>query len=927
MCSCECDKKSSGSGCSSEPARDREVTYHKAPARQGSRDSTLPTLSSYNSAKSSMTPTHGVAHSMKSLGTESLREQVYHLQRQLIQKDSVIHRLKMTELVSEQDERKKQQIKKGFSVIEHRNVDTSTIDTVLRDSTNHMLYTLSETWLCRTGFLLLDVPYNDFIGATNSDMRVHKMLKAFWKAGAVTASSDIAEDSHSSRHVPEASIVLTPRGDGTLYETKVPVEALQAKLQDLSLFRDVIVQKAGRVYSSSEISALNQILCVGNDEGVCESLRQLLVCPVIVESTTIALVLLYNNNRGQGDMPDNTEVPDLASGINAAYAPLPHPFVDGRDPRLLQEILPEVWTSNVNPLLNIAIETVRHKQTEEELSYESDMRDEIILHLDEILDEVQRHLTARAKHYQHTSSYLWKCILQRVANFFQDFFESDCLIGVTNTPANFRIHDGSAKSEGTATPYNLPLDVPAARSPKMRSPSAGSSTGLPPPTSQQAEGTSHLKPLEELVFLHYVFCDALKTIKGKSGLSTPELQHSKVMLNVIGDRKPFYTEDCSKQVSFPCGHMNVSNMLLVPIIFCDEPVGMLGLANGSFSVSSGRILQSVFTTFWSMIVKATLMTESQKVLDAALPAQISERLRVTSNIADSYSAATTLFADVVGFTEFTRELHPWEVVEFCNLIFARLDTLTQHFGLEMIQVIGDCYMCAGGIQDKSGRAPDERGKMSIAQVRDDSQMTEIVDFALCAMMEADKINYSIDSLDVSKRLKEMLKNRPVYLRIGIAEGPLMAGIFGTVKMQYDVLGDTVSLAAQLEHTSRPSGIHVNETFYQALKEDADYIFETLKPMTLRGLNGLHQTYMISGTASKRDALKTMTFRKPSKQMTPSADTPLPTHVIRQLKRRLPSRTDPRVDPASPTYSGTDSMNAAVGRTESQRWKPQTSATP
>ena len=42
------------------------------------------------------------------------------------------------------------------------------------------------------------------------------------------------------------------------------------------------------------------------------------------------------------------------------------------------------------------------------------------------------------------------------------------------------------------------------------------------------------------------------------------------------------------------------------------------------------------------------------------------------------------------------------------------------------------------------------------------------------------------------------------MRIGVATGPVLAGVIGQAKVTYDVWGDTVNLAARLESTANPA---------------------------------------------------------------------------------------------------------------------------
>ena len=51
---------------------------------------------------------------------------------------------------------------------------------------------------------------------------------------------------------------------------------------------------------------------------------------------------------------------------------------------------------------------------------------------------------------------------------------------------------------------------------------------------------------------------------------------------------------------------------------------------------------------------------------------------------------------------------------------------------------------------------------------------------------------------------------PVRLRVGLASGPVVAGVIGQRKFAYDLWGDTVNLASRLQTHSEPGRVLVSE---------------------------------------------------------------------------------------------------------------------
>ena len=101
-----------------------------------------------------------------------------------------------------------------------------------------------------------------------------------------------------------------------------------------------------------------------------------------------------------------------------------------------------------------------------------------------------------------------------------------------------------------------------------------------------------------------------------------------------------------------------------------------------------------------------LIEEKQKsdtLLLNILPSSIADRLKAKPGIiADSYENISILFADIVGFTVWSANKKPEQIVESLNNIFSIFDELVEKNRLEKIKTIGDAYMAASGVPDNRG---------------------------------------------------------------------------------------------------------------------------------------------------------------------------------------------------------------------------------
>ncbi len=245
----------------------------------------------------------------------------------------------------------------------------------------------------------------------------------------------------------------------------------------------------------------------------------------------------------------------------------------------------------------------------------------------------------------------------------------------------------------------------------------------------------------------------------------------------------------------------------------------LGLGN---AISSFAILW-VFIVFYrkGAEIAEDALSESaertERLLFGILPEPIVDRLRESPGVvADSFTEATILFADLVGFTGLAQKKSATELVVMLDEVFAMFDDLVTARGLEKIKTIGDAYMCGGGIPEPTDDHAAEMARLAI-EMRD----------ALA--------QYAEDS------------GEALQIRIGLHTGPVVAGVIGKSKFAYDLWGDAVNTASRMESHGSPGRVHVSEKTALALAELDGFEIEERGVIEVKG-KGQMKTYWLNAAS-------------------------------------------------------------------------------
>jgi class 3 adenylate cyclase len=209
--------------------------------------------------------------------------------------------------------------------------------------------------------------------------------------------------------------------------------------------------------------------------------------------------------------------------------------------------------------------------------------------------------------------------------------------------------------------------------------------------------------------------------------------------------------------------------------------------------------------------------KSDDLLLNILPADVAEELKEKGTAeARKFDNVSVLFSDFQNFTGISEKLTPENLVLELNICFKKFDLIMEKYHIEKIKTIGDAYMAAGGMSQT-----------------DDKHIKNLV---LAGLEMQDFIIQRKKELDAQGKTGFLM-------RVGINAGPVVAGIVGLKKFQYDIWGDTVNTASRMENSGEVGKVNISQAVYEFIRNDKNFEFEVRGEVEVKN-KGRVQMYFV-----------------------------------------------------------------------------------
>lgn len=180
--------------------------------------------------------------------------------------------------------------------------------------------------------------------------------------------------------------------------------------------------------------------------------------------------------------------------------------------------------------------------------------------------------------------------------------------------------------------------------------------------------------------------------------------------------------------------------------------------------------------------------ENDRLLLSLMPEAVARRYREgEETIAEDHREVSVIFADLVGFDEFSADLPSAQALSLLNGLTRTFDEAASRLGVEKVRVLRNGYLASCGL------------------------ITPHIDNARRTVEFAEEMEHAVQRFNAQR-------GADVSLRAGIDTGTVTSGLVGPSNVVYDMWGDAVSLAYRAQATNGQPGVYVTSRVYDRLRD-------------------------------------------------------------------------------------------------------------
>jgi class 3 adenylate cyclase len=175
----------------------------------------------------------------------------------------------------------------------------------------------------------------------------------------------------------------------------------------------------------------------------------------------------------------------------------------------------------------------------------------------------------------------------------------------------------------------------------------------------------------------------------------------------------------------------------------------------------------------------------EQLLKRIFPEVVADRMKQGDvAIVESFPQVTVVYAIIEGFAEVASTRKADEAIKILSEVVDRLDGVAEDNGVEKVKTVGDHYLAVSGL--------------SVARL---DSARRAMEFARLAWQDLSGINQA--------------QGLHLGLRVGIATGPVQAGLVGSRRFVFDIWGYAASVARRIVHEADDNCVRLNgEAFAQ-----------------------------------------------------------------------------------------------------------------